>query len=154
MGERMWGKMNWNELSKFRSQIYGIAMVWIVIYHVWESYPEQMTFPWTLSEIVSYGNIGVDIFLFLSGISMYFAVQKEIRDGGFLCIRKFYYKRISKIAIVYVLFCVPYFVFMHLIWNYDLSLFLKQLFFCREKISSFWFLLCIVVCYLLYPFIY
>lgn len=147
-------KLNWNDLSKYRNQLYGIAMVWIVIFHVWETFPKKMTFNWTISFIVKNGNIGVDLFLFLSGISMYYAIQKYVNEEGSIRVLDFYKKRISKILKVYLLFCVPYFILRYFIMDVDVSMFLQQVFFYRKNVSSFWFLLGIVICYLLYPAVY
>lgn len=148
-------QMNWNEISKHRNQLYGISMLWIVVFHVWESFKGKMSFNWTLSWIVRSGNLGVDLFLVLSGVSMYYAIQKNIDTTGKIRVVEFYKKRIEKIVKVYLVFCVPYFIVKYLVLNDQMDEFWKQLFFCREKgISSFWFLLCIVICYLIYPLLY
>lgn len=147
-------KLNWNDLSKYRNQLYGIAMLWIIVFHVWETFQKKMTFNWTISFIVKNGNIGVDLFLFLSGISMYYAIRKYVKEDGSIRVWDFYKKRISKILKVYLLFCVPYLVINHLIVKYDVSMFMQQLLFQRKNVSSFWFLLGITICYLLYPALY
>ena len=147
-------KLNWNDLSKYRNQLYGISMLWIIVFHVWETFQKKMSFNWTLSFIVKNGNIGVDLFLFLSGISMYYAIQKYVKEDGHIRLLEFYKKRISKILKVYVMFCVPYFVLKYFVLSYDFHMFMQQLLFQRKSVSSFWFLLGICVCYMLYPILY
>lgn len=147
-------KMNWNDLSKYRNQLYGISMIWIIVFHVWQTFHKKLSFSWTAVNIVKNGNLGVDFFLFLSGISMYYAIRKYVNEDGSIRVLDFYKKRLSKILTVYVLFCIPYLVLNHLIVTYDVSLFLQQLFFQKKDVSSFWFLLGISICYLLYPAFY
>lgn len=147
-------KINWSDLSKYRNQLYGLAMFWIVIFHVWEEFKDIFPNGNSLVSIIKNGNLGVEIFLFLSGISMYFAIQKYVEPTGRIRVGEFLKKRAAGILKVYFVFCVPFYVLAYLVLKWNPKLFLQQLFFCRSGVSSFWFLLCIMICYCIYPYLY
>ena len=62
--------MNWNDLSRFRAPLMGFAMIIVMLFHV----------PLAHSDIfyglMRCGNNGVDMFLFLSGIGLWFSWTK------------------------------------------------------------------------------
>lgn len=62
-------------LSKYRTQLMGIAAIMIIICHA-VSY--GVVLPSILKKITLYGNLGVDIFLFLSGLGCYYSLS----NGG------------------------------------------------------------------------
>lgn len=80
--------MNLELISKNRSSIYGITMIWIMLFH------SSFTFstPWMLPLSIAkdMGRCGVDVFLFLSGISLYFSLSKR---GSSL--KDFYIRRLK-----------------------------------------------------------
>lgn len=68
---------NWGLISKYRNQLFGLAIIWIMLMHSNEFTPiKENRF---LSRYLLYdgwirvGGIGVDIFLFLSGVGLYYA---------------------------------------------------------------------------------
>lgn len=75
--------MNLNIISKYRNEIYGFSIIWIVLFHgaainnVDYSFGFSVLYP--LQAFLSIGNVGVDIFLFLSGVCLYFFVCKKQR---------------------------------------------------------------------------
>ncbi len=142
--------MQWGDLSKYRNQLYGISMIWIVIFHVYDAFYKKLNFKWMSSIIFNHGNIGVDIFLLLSGISMYYAMRKY-EKLNLKNIMSFYKKRLWKILKVYVFFCIPFLAFIHLVLKPNTSKFVSQLLFIDDGLSSFWFLSGIIICYLIYP---
>ncbi len=141
-------KLNWNMLSKYRNQLYALSIFWVFVFHIDESFSKLMIFERTPKFIIKSGNTGVDIFLFLSGISMYYAMKKNTG------LWHFYKRRYVKILKIYVFFCVPYFVAYYLSGNMSYQAFIKQITFTRQRVSSFWFLLCVLICYTVYPLIY
>lgn len=142
--------MYWGELSKYRNQIYGISILWIVIYHVYEAFFDKLNFNWLSSLIFNSGNIGVDIFLFLSGISMHYSM-KRYENLCFSNILDFYKRRFGKILKVYLIFCVPFLILRDVIFGHNIDRFIKQVLFFDNDVSSFWFLMAIMICYLIYP---
>lgn len=73
--------MNLNIISKYRNEIYGFSIIWIVLFHgtainnVDYSFGFSVLYP--LQAFLSIGNVGVDIFLFLSGVCLYFSFAKS-----------------------------------------------------------------------------
>ena len=63
--------MNWNDLSRYRAPLMGFAMIIVMLFHV----------PLSRSDLfyglMRCGNNGVDMFLFLSGIGLWFSWTKK-----------------------------------------------------------------------------
>ena len=84
-------------VSKHRSSIYGLAILWVVIFHgtaidkVDYTFGHQHLLGW-LQSIISVGNVGVDVFLLLSGVCLYFSFCKKQDAYGFMK------KRIARIV--------------------------------------------------------
>lgn len=126
--------------------------MWIMIFHVYETFQNQLSFNWISSVIFLNGYIGVDVFLFLSGISMRYAMKKY-DNLNLHNIWNFYKRRVWKILKVYIVFCIPFLIVRDLIVGHNFSKFVKQLCFFDDHVSSFWYLSAIIICYLIYPFI-
>lgn len=77
-------------ISKYRTQLMGFAMLWIMIYHI----GIDVTF---LNPITRSGYLGVDIFIFLSAYGLYHGFKK------YSSIKIFYKKRILRILPTYYL---------------------------------------------------
>ena len=65
-----------NDISRYRGELMGLAMVLIILFHV--SLPRHDSF----YGLVRMGNIGVDIFLFLSGIGLWFSWEGMSNKPG------------------------------------------------------------------------
>ena len=65
-------------LSRERSVLMGIAMAWIVFFHMTIRIPEEWQ---VLAFVKGMGNIGVDMFLFLSGAGLYLIRRGEGMQG-------------------------------------------------------------------------
>ncbi len=141
-------RLNWNSLSKYRNQIYALSILWIFLFHADRCFPSLRIFKRVPRYIIKSGNIGVDIFLFLSGISMYYAMQRSKDTASFLK------KRYAKILKIYLLFCVPYFILYYLSGTISLQSCIRQITFTKREGNTFWFLLCIFICYTIYPLLY
>ena len=83
-------------ISKYRSQIMGFAILWIMVFHFY-----KIINPNYLNFIISIGYGGVDIFLLMSGLGLYYSWQKN--DN----IKSFYKKRVFRLlpAFWIVVFC-------------------------------------------------
>ena len=100
----------------------------------------------TLGRFALYGNIGVEWFLILSGIGLFFSLSKN--DD----IKQFYKKRFRRIVPTYLFVAIPFFLIS---FPFDLKKFLIRisglnLVFYWERF--FWFIPLILLCYLLSPF--
>lgn len=81
-----------NGICRWRTELMGIAILWVVVFHSQIVLEE----PFAAVKTIGYG--GVDIFLLLSGVGMYYSLQKK--DELLL----FYKKRIRRIAPAYLPF--------------------------------------------------
>ena len=121
------------ELSKFRSELMGTAMAFIMASH-------------TIGRFAPYGNIGVEWFLILSGVGLFFSLSKDYN------VKRFYKKRFRRIVPTYLLVSIPFFL---IAFPFNLKQFLIRisglnLAFYWER--YFWFIPMILLCYLIAPF--
>ena len=140
---------DWGIISKYRTALMGIGTLLVLLIHGNEFYwAEKLYF---LKKIVNEGSIGVEIFLFLSGIGLFFSMQK---DGNVL---KFYSRRFRRIIPIYLLIAIPVYAILifwcgsksisdYLIQVSTLGLWLRS--------GQFWYVSFILPLYLLYPIIF
>ncbi len=98
----------WGEISKFRSEHMGIAMLMIILFHV--ALPRSSEY-FGLRRV---GNIGVDIFMFLSGIGLWFSWAKEqtndIRESFINRWLSFYKRRLIRIYPTWLIIACLYYI--------------------------------------------
>lgn len=148
-------KFRLEALSEYRSEIYGISIFWIILFHLNESHyytpwEDHRIFRYVLS-VIKLGNMGVDIFLFLSGICLYFSFKKNPDVLSFIK------KRLSRI--MYPLFLTSGILWIWYlisgkitIWGFTNRIFLVRYWISDD--SQVWFASLILIFYLLYPYIY
>ena len=139
--------MNWGFLSKYRREIMGFACLWVITFHFNEGevYKGLLYLP---SRLIAFGNMGVDIFLFVSGIGLYFAFQKKPTLGSF------YKKRLVRLLVPYLILCVPYYVWFDLVSKGRFLLDITQISFVTDGMRTTWYIPAILCFYLLFPLIY
>ena len=71
-------QFNLKDLSSFRTQLMGMAAIMILVCHAEASH---VLMPGWLAKMMNFGNFGVDIFLFLSGLGCYYSLSKTNRGG-------------------------------------------------------------------------
>lgn len=132
------------QISQNRGTIYALAMLWLMALHLSVRVAKPLFY---LQEL---GEVGVDIFLFVSGISLHFSMRK----GETL--RIFYRRRFLRIALPALLVGVPWFSAYYFIerdilaWLFNiLGL---TLFYSGTKAT--WFITAICLCYWIYPLVY
>lgn len=87
----------WGLLSKYRVELMGFSTIWIILFH---GYRNNMIFPGKLNIlnfIFSKGDCGVEIFLLLSGLGLYYSFSK---NPDLSC---FYKNRIKRVILPYLL---------------------------------------------------
>ena len=135
--------MSWKSLSKFRSELMGLACLWVMLHHNAFDWPNALEF---LERFALYGNLGVDIFLLLSGVGLYYAWAKQPK------LSDFYARRFVRLLIPYVLIAVPYWVWRDL-WmgrgNFWIDV--TQLCLPLKGIISTWYIPAMAAMYLCYP---
>lgn len=132
-------------LSKHRNALMGFAMLWIMVFHI-----PVLSGVKLFDFIQSVGYGGVDIFLFLSGFGMYFAMLKYGNN-----LKKYYKKRFLRIMPEFWFVLVIVFIlqmdysldsFCNLIWD------ATTLRYWIGEPHPMWFISFIIVLYTIYPF--
>lgn len=131
----------------------GFAILWVVFLHSPGNYSR---FP-ILYYIKNIGNLGVDIFLLLSGIGLYYSAKKLRKEYGNQWILPFYKKRFMRIMPTTIICLLPWFCYLYRGTSVNPLRFLLD-------ITSFsywfngtnrgWYVALSVVLYLLYPLLY
>jgi Predicted acyltransferases len=153
-------QLNWFDLSQYRNKLYGFSILWIFIFHISESFKKQMDFGGLFDVVTFSGNMGVEIFLFLSGVSLYFSMSKLLKDKKDVNeitmseIFNFYKRRVRNIIILYIVFCIPALYISDIAITGNVELFFHHVFFFNEGCRTYWFLLAIIIFYLIYPTIF
>ena len=148
-------KLSFNIFSKYREVIMGIAIISVVLFHYVD---DCGIIGINYSGIVKFygkyiGSSGVDIFLLLSGLGLYYSFSKNSN------IKDFYIKRIKRVLVPYFILAIPVYIWYDLIYASDGIIgFLKNLFFVtifsKDNNIFFWYIFFIILCYLLFPLIY
>lgn len=132
-----------SSISKYRSPIMGMAIIWVVMFHYRLQAP-------ILSVISNYGYAGVDFFMFLSAFGLYYSMSKN--DN----VMMFYKKRFLRIFPTYFIigFLCTYFLYQK---NVSITEFLwvySTLGYFTDGEFGGWFIPSIVVLYVAFPFLY
>ena len=102
---------HFSELSQKRSKLMGVASLMIIMCHASAS---NVLMPDLLSRLLDLGIYGVDIFLFLSGLGLYYSFKKNpitpSGRGGYVgYFKRRYYRVLIPYWIVYIPYCIVFF---------------------------------------------
>ncbi len=141
------GGYNFNIISKNRKYLFGIACIFILFFHSRFAVGQDTTFYLIKKNF----QFGVDIFLFLSGIGLYYSYSKNHN------LKEFYKKRFLRIIPIYLPICLIWFAFYDKVMGRGLLDYFADVtlisFFTENNIVE-WFIVVILIFYLLFPFIY
>ena len=144
-------KWNLYGISESRGVLMGIATLIVAFFHCYSYHFENIISNNFIANVLNFlrkmGNIGVDIFLFLSALGLYFSFTKDSN------IKNFYKKRIVRIIPSIIIVASIY----YLIRGVDVVSFIKGITltsFYLDGVRDFWYFALIVVLYLLYPLLY
>ena len=151
--------VNFGHLSKYRSELMGVFCLWVMCFHseLIVTWPKALN---PLRLIVIRGNAGVDAFLILSGISLYFAYTKMTATMPRLGHRlgQFYWRRFVRLFLPYLLICGPYFAWVAWVrTNKGTVRFLadfSQLSLPLKGEHAAWYVPALALFYLLYPLVF
>ena len=141
-----------SNISKCRSVLFGVATILIVFFHSFYLSFSFLNVPFlvkTFTWMKNMSNIGVDIFLFLSGLGLYYSLEKDSS------IKRFYIRRFKRILPAVLIVSIIYSALIshsHGIAGYFGDCFLYSFWLYGSR--SFWFFSLLVVLYLIFPFIY
>lgn len=81
----------------------GLAAILILICH---APGNNVMMPSLLAKLFSYGNVGVDMFLLLSGVGLFYSLEKKNKSSWY-----WYRKRFIRIFVPYWIITIPYLLF-------------------------------------------
>lgn len=135
-------------LSTYRSELMGVAIIWIMFFHSGIQAPEPFMLRTLWYLFVSFGGgIGVDIFFVLSGFGLVFSASKLASDSQWWSWEG---KRMIRILPSYLIVAIVAYTIQGGVSLYNLL----QINFLIDGVRDFWFIPAIVLCYLCFPFLY
>ena len=146
--------MNCDLISRQRTPLMGLAMLSILFFHFTEDCAvNAIHFTGIVKWYKTYiGSSGVDLFLFLSGLGLYYAMKKNSD------ILRFYKRRLVRILVPYALVAVPTWLLIDVLWEQKgvrgFACDLSFLSFFTEGTKLYWYIGAILVCYLIYPLLF
>lgn len=147
-------KLDTGKLSEYRNEIYGFSILWIMLFHGFLSevyYFVDVPVLKHVGHFITYGNMGVEVFLFLSGVSLYFSFSKN--SDAYAFIRKRFLRIYPPLFLIFG----PYLYLQYTrgkVTVLSAVFFLSALRFWFTAANANWFISLILVCYLFYPYIY
>lgn len=148
-------KFNLGLVSRFRNELFGLSIISIMIFHFFLRIKEHGSgslYPVAFAYDNVISSVGVECFLFLSGVGLYFSMSK---NGNIL---NFYRKRMSRVLIPYALWGAVFWIALDLLAKGEsLGEFLYDfgfLSFWLEGDSVLWYIAFIVILYLAFPIIF
>lgn len=146
-------KLSNDLMSRQRTILMGIMILFIMVFHFTEDckkfdfhFDGWIQWFWTYIR-----SSGVDTFLFLSGLGLYYSMKKNPD------IKAFYKRRLIRIVIPYVLVALPAWIGRDFFYRKTgLWEFIKDFTFLSFKNGErwYWYILMILVCYLIFPYIF
>ena len=150
-------RFNLYAISEARNVIFGIATLWIGLFHSWDLSLEPYTSNEFLIKSLKFfrgtGNVGVDMFLFLSGIGLFFSFSKDSN------VVSFWKKRLMRVLPTAFLIAAFYFSFRYVngkcasgVKFYVSRMTFTYFFLKGERV--FWFISLILALYIVFPIFY
>lgn len=154
--------LNW--ISKYRDELFGLAMLQLFLFHYTEDYWQAVKTGIIESSSIGIkgyfflgyheyvGSIGVEIFLFLSGMGLYYSFHKKPD------LKRFYSRRMRRIIVPYSIVAIIFWSLKDiLIYNEGIVDVIKDFSFYTffsEGVKTIWFIGLMIVLYLVFPVIY
>ena len=107
------GNFNLILISKYRMELMGIAAILILICH---APGNSVMIPSFLAKLFSYGNVGVDMFLLLSGVGLFYSLEKSSKS-----LLYWYSKRFIRIFVPYWIITIPYLLYKVYFMGYGIG---------------------------------
>ena len=149
--------MRIGSISKYRDELFGISILLIILFHFFETYVDFFSSNDDSSSIIalaryfnSYiGSIGVEVFVFLSGMGLYFSFSKNCD------LKSFFRKRYARILIPYLYVGTAFWCLKDVVvTGADFRRVLSDLSFYTfftEGVKTIWFILFLLIVYTLFP---
>lgn len=148
MNKKLIIKNDLDIISKYRTQLMGIAALMVIILHAWTPINDNLSYIGYLEGLFrEFGNYGVDIFFFLSGLGCFYSIKKNST-------KEFYKHRFKRIIIPFLLVSI----INMFINNSSFISFIKSItlynFYFVNVYYSCWFIQAIVSLYIIFPWYY
>lgn len=136
--------MNWSLYSKHRQSLMGVAILWIMLYHI------NLNLGVLSYRIVFEGFYGVEVFAFLSGIGAYYSLHKNEN------IKAYYIRKFKRVIPIFYWVEIPYTFLLVFMGCYTAVDAVRLLFFLNPffDIMMAWYVTFVIICYLFSPFLY
>ena len=98
-------------ISTERAALMGFAILWVMFFH---SAADLSNIP-VIGIIKRFGNLGVDIFLLLSGLGLFYSANKISYENNNIaaCIKNFYIKRLLRIVPATIVCMFPWYLYLY-----------------------------------------
>ena len=141
---RFW--LSW--LSEYRMQVMGCCAIGVILCHASLSV-SAVALPQVIKLLFGLGNQGVDVFFLLSGIGIYYSLQRGDKLG------KWCLKRLCAVGISYLLIAVPFYAWYVADFGGNVLDFFSHLSMIGFWIENFgaWYLAVLIPLYIVAPFV-
>lgn len=137
--------MNWGVLSRQRGALMGLAILFVVLFHV--SQPRYSSW----YGLCRMGNVGVDMFLFVSGMGLWFAWQKS------QSVVHYFHRRYSRVYPTWLIVAATFYIWQYPSHKYSQNLtdlagdvLINWDFWLHDELT-FWYIPAIMVLYTVAP---
>lgn len=154
--------LNW--FSRYRNEIFGLSMIQLFFFHFSEDFTNAVKRGAIAASDVWYGkaavyfhdyigSIGVEIFLILSGMGLYYAWHKNSH------LSYFYRRRLRRVVVPYLIVAVIFWIIKDLVFHdRGITTFIQDVcfysFFTKRNVTTIWFIGLIIALYIVFPLIY
>ena len=150
--------MSLNIISRYRSVLFGISIISIILFHYCEDYVNAFQDGNVDSNLIIFGyykmisSLGVEVFIFLSGLGLFYSMSNNSN------VIRFYEKRVKRLIVPYIFIGIIFWGVFDLILNKDgIIRFIKDFTFVTfftEGQRTIWFIGVIFIFYLVFPLVY
>ena len=145
-----------SDISKYRGAIFGLSILGIILFHFFNDVLDwrRQDAVYRVAELYYnlFGSIGVELFVFLSGVGLYFSLSKNPD------IFSFYRRRFRRVLIPYLIWGVFYWFVRDILVTREgfvrFILDLSTLSFWLEGKRSVWFIAFIIAVYAVFPLLF
>ncbi len=145
--------INFSLISKYRAALMGAAIIMIMFCHLDTAQTRNGLEITRLAKLLHTNTVGVDIFMFLSGVGLYYSFSNK--QQSYLQFEK---RRLKRVIPLYILIAgITYLLYDLIINRLSFWKFLRDLTFIswfRDGSTLYWYILAISVFYLLFPLLY
>ena len=146
-------KLNYSLISKYRAVLMGLAIILVMFCHLDVAQDHNNIAATPLARALHVFTVSVDIFLFLSGVGLYYSYSKKKKS--YISFEK---RRLARILPYYLIIGGSTYIIYDLVMNhFDVWKVLSDILFItwfRDGQTWYWYILAIIVFYLMFPVFY